>query len=142
MSIANVKQFKCEYCGDEVQGRSDQKYCSALCRSRFNNHRAAANRELAEVVNPRAIAYAENVNVLNQLTLDGRLGPYTLDALMSLGYSTDSPYDNRITDEICQVTLYGNVRLKKHIGMDRYELSVERGRQNKMQRRPSYYMKG
>ena len=134
MSIANVKQFKCDYCGDDADGRTDQKFCSADCRSGFNNRKTAANRKLAELVNTRAIAYAQNVQLLNQLILDGRLGPYTLDALMSLGYCADSPYDKRISDEHCQVTLYGNVRLKRDIGMDRYELSVERSGK-KMQRR-------
>jgi hypothetical protein len=96
---------------------------------------------LEKLVNQRAIAYSKNVQLLNQLILDGKLGPYTLDALKSLGYSADSPYDKRITDEQCQVTLYGNVRLKRDIGMDRYELSVESGNMKKL-RRPSYAAKG
>ena len=133
MSIANVKQFKCEYCGKDAEGRTDQKFCSPICRRRYNNQMTAANRKLAELVNPRAIAYAQNVQLLNQLILDGRLGPYTLDALMSLGYRTDSPYDKRITDEQCQVTLYGNVQLKRYIGKDGYELSVHRGEKLRIQ---------
>jgi hypothetical protein len=127
MSIANVKQFKCEYCGGDAEGRTNQRFCNPLCRSRYNNQRTASNRALAEAINPRAISYAENVNVLNRLIRDNRLGPYTLDALVSFGYCADSPYDKRISDEKCQVTFYGNIRLKKYIGMERYELSVERG---------------
>ena len=134
MSIANVVQFKCEYCGDDAEGRTDQKFCSTDCRIGFHNQRTASNRKLEKLVNMRAIAYSKNVQLLNQLILDGRLGPYTLDALVSLGYCADSPYDKRITDEKCQVTLYGNVRLKSYIGKDGYELSVERG-VKKMQRR-------
>ena len=95
---------------------------------------------MEKLVNTRAIAYSKNVQLLNQLILDGRLGPYTLDTLVSLGYTADSPYDKRVTDEQCQVTLYGNVRLKTYIGMDGYELSVERG-EKKLQRRESYATK-
>jgi len=141
MSIVNVKQFKCEYCGDDAEGRTNNRFCSDLCRIRFNNRKISANRKLAELVNPRAIAYSKNVQLLNQLILDGRLGPHTLDALKSLGYCSDSPYDKRISDEQCQVTLYGNVRLKRSFGIDRYELSVER-QDKKRLRRPPYSMKG
>ena len=141
MSIANVKHFKCEYCSKDAEGRTDQKFCSTGCRTGFNNQRIASNRKLEKLVNERAIAYSKNVQLLNQLILDGRLGPHTLDALKSLGYYSDSPYDKRITDEHCQVTLYGNVRLKRDIGMDRYELSVESGNMKKL-RRPSYAAKG
>ena len=130
MSIANVKQFKCQFCGDEAKGRTDQKFCSTDCRIVFHNQRTASNRKLAELINPRAINYSKNAQLLNQLILDGRLGPYTLDTLVSLGYSADSPYDKRISDEQCQMTLYGNVRLKRYIGMEKYELSVERGVKN------------
>jgi hypothetical protein len=140
MSIAKIKIFKCDYCGNDAEGRTNNRFCSDLCRIRFNNQRTAANRKLAELVNPRAIAYSKNVQLLNQLILDGRLGAHTLDALVSLGYCSDSPYDKRISDEQCQVTFYGNVRLKKYIGMDRYELSVER-REKKKLRRPSYAAK-
>ncbi len=135
-----MKQFKCEYCGDDAEGRTNNRFCSDLCRIQFNNRKISANRKLAELVNPRAIAYSKNVQLLNQLILDGRLGPYTLDTLVSLGYSTDSPYDKRIVVEQCQMTLYGNVRLKRYIGMDRYELSVESGNMKKL-RRPSYAAK-
>ena len=141
MSIANVKQFKCDCCGNDAEGRTNNRFCSDICRIRFNNQRTAANRKLAELVNPRAINYSKNAQLLNQLILDGRLGPYTLDTLVSLGYTTDSPYDKRITDEQCQVTLYGNVQLKMYMDKDWYELSVER-REKKKLRRPSYATKG
>ena len=141
MSIANVVQFKCQFCGDDAEGRTDQKFCSTDCRIGFHNQRTASNRKLEKLVNMRAIAYSKNVQLLNQLILDGRLGPHTLDALKSLGYSSDSPYDKRISDEQFQVTLYGNVRLKNYIGMDRYELSVERQEKKKL-RRASYATKG
>jgi hypothetical protein len=101
----------------------------------------AANRKLAELVNPRAIAYAQNVNVLKQLILDNLLGPHTLAELESFGYCPESPYDNRISHEEYQETFYGNVRLKKYMGMDRYVLSIERGGK-KLQRRPSFVAKG
>ena len=141
MSIANVIQFKCQFCGKEEEGRTNQKHCSKDCRIRFNNRKTAANRKLAELVNTRAIAYAQNVQLLNQLILDGRLGSYTLDTLVSLGYCSDSPYDRRISDEQCEVTFYGNIRLKRYIGMDRYELSVERG-EKIIRRKVSYTKKG
>ena len=115
MSIANVVQFKCQHCGDDAEGRTNQKFCSTDCRIGFNNQRTVSNRKLAELINPRAIAYSKNVQLLNQLILYGRLGPHTLDALVSLGYSSDSPYDKRISDEQCEVTLYGNIRLKRYI---------------------------
>jgi hypothetical protein len=135
-----VIQFKCHYCGDDAEGRTNQKFCSTDCRIGFHNQRTASNRKLEKLVNKRAIAYSKNVQLLNQFILDGRLGPYTLDALMSLGYCSDSPYDKRIVVEQCQMTLYGNVRLKRYIGMDRYELSVESGNMKKL-RRPSYAAK-
>ena len=134
-------QLKCQYCGDEATGRTDQKFCSTDCRIGFHNQRTASNRKLEKLVNQRAIAYSKNVQLLNQLILDGRLGPHTLDALKSLGYCSDSPYDNRINDEYCQVTLYGNVRLKRYIGLDGYELSVEGARKKKL-RRPPYSVRG
>jgi hypothetical protein len=96
---------------------------------------------LEKLVNKRAIAYSKNVQLLNQLILDGRLGPYTLDALVSFGYCADSPHDKRITDEQCQVTLYGNVQLKRYIGKDGYELSVEGARKKKLRRSP-YSVRG
>jgi hypothetical protein len=133
MSIANIVQFKCQYCGDEATGRTDQKFCSPLCRSRFHNERTATNRALAERVDARAIAYAENVMLLKHLVQDNMLGPHTLAELESFGYCPESPYDNRITHEEYQETFYGNVRLKKFIGSDRYMMSVERGK-NKLQR--------
>jgi hypothetical protein len=141
MSIANVIQFKCQYCGDDAEGRSDQKFCSPICRSRYNNQRTSANRVLAETVNVRTIAYAENVQLLKQLVQDNLLGPHTLDALLSLGYRPESPYDNRISHEEYQETFYGNVRLKKYFGMDRYVLSIERQEKKKL-RRASYATKG
>jgi hypothetical protein len=143
MSIANVKQFKCVYCGDDAEGRTDQKFCSTDCRNGFHNQRTASNRKLEKLVNKRAIAYSKNVQLLNQLILDGRLGPYTLDALKSLGYSSDSPYDRRNIDEKCQVTFYGNIRLKKYTDIDRYELSIERIEKSgkKIQRRACYSSK-
>jgi len=130
MSIVNLKQFKCEYCGDDAEGRTDQKFCSTDCRIGFHNQRTASNRKLEKLVNTRAIAYSQNVQLLNKLILDGRLGPYALEELVTLGYCADSPYDKRIADEQYQVTLYGNVRLKRYIGMEKYELSVERGMKN------------
>ena len=141
MSIANVIQLKCQYCGDDAERRTSQKFCSPICRRRYNNQMTAANRKLAELVNPRAIAYSKNVQLLNQLILDNRLGPFTLDALVSLGYCSESPNDNRVTYEQCQVTLYGNVRLKMYIGKVWYELSVERQERKKL-RRASYATKG
>jgi hypothetical protein len=139
MSIANAVQLQCQYCGTNAVGGTNKRFCSDLCRSRFNNQRTASNRKLAKLINPRAIAYSKNVQLLNQLILDGRLGPHSLHTLVSLGYSSDSPYDKRISDEQYQVTFYGNIRLKKYIGMDRYELSVERQEKKKV-RRPSYSM--
>jgi len=141
MSTANVVQFKCEYCADDAEGRTDQKFCSPICRRRYNNQMTAANRKLAELVNPRAIAYAQNVNVLKQLILDNLLGPHTLAELESFGYCPESPYDNRISHKEYQETFYGNVRLKKYMGMDRYVLSIER-REKKMQRRVSHAKNG
>ena len=140
MSIANVKQLKCQYCGDDAEGRTDQKFCSTDCRIGFHNQRTASNRKLEKLVNKRAIAYSKNVQLLNQLILDGRLGPHKLDALVSLGYRPESPYDNKISHEKYQLTFYGNVRLKKYIGRDRYELSVEWQEKKKLLR-PSYSMK-
>ena len=126
MSIANVIQLKCQYCGDDAEGRTNQKFCSPICRRRYNNQMTAANRKLAELVNPRAIAYAQNVNVLKQLILDGRLGPHTLDALVALGYCPDSPHDKQVNAYASQVTFYGNVRLKQSLRTKRYVLSIER----------------
>ena len=140
MSIANVKQFKCDYCGDDAEGRTDQKFCSTDCRNGFHNQRTASNRKLEKLVNKRAIAYSKNVQLLNQLILDGRLGPHTINTLVSLGYFPESPFDNRIAYEGYQETLYGSVRLKKYFDMDRYVLSVEGARKKKL-RRPAYSMK-
>ena len=126
MSIANVKQFKCDCCGNDAEGRTNNRFCSDLCRIRFNNQRTAANRKLAELVNPREIAYSKNVQLLNQLILDGRLGPYTLDALVALGYCPDSPHDKQVNAYASQVTFYGNVRLKQSLRTKRYVLSIER----------------
>ena len=137
MSLANPVQLKCLCCGKEVEGRTNQKHCSEVCRIRFNNRKTSANRKLAELVNSGAIAYAKNVNLLRQLILDNQLGPYTLDELESFGYCRESPYDNSIGYAEYQVTIYGNVRLKKYFGTDRYELSVERGEKKKL-RRASY----
>ena len=141
MSIANVIQFVCPCCGNVAKGRTNQKFCSSICRRRYNNQRTAANRALAEMVDARAIAYAENVMLLKQLVQDNLLGPHTLAELESFGYCPESPYDNRIGHEEYQETFYGNVRLKRYIGKDRYELRVERGGK-KLQRRASSGAKG
>ncbi len=134
-------QLQCQYCGTNAVGATNKRFCSDLCRSRFNNRKTAANRKLAELVNPRAIDYAQNVNVLKQLILDNLLGPHTLAELESFGYCPESPFDNRITHEEYQETFYGNVRLKRYIGKDGYELSVERQEKKKL-RRASYATKG
>ncbi len=126
MSIANVKQFKCEYCGDDAKGRTDQKFCSTDCRIGFHNQKTASNRKLEKLVNMRAIAYSKNVQLINQLILDGRLGPYTLDALVTLGYCPDSPFDKQVNAYASQVTFYENVRLKQSLRKKRYVLSIER----------------
>jgi hypothetical protein len=126
MSIANVVQLKCQFCGKEEEGRTNQRFCKPLCRSRYHNQRTAANRDLAEVVNPRAIAYAENVMLFGQLVKDNLLGPYTLDALVALGYCPDSPHDKQVNAYASQVTFYGNIRLKQSLRTQRYVLSVER----------------
>jgi hypothetical protein len=126
MSIANVKQFKCEYCGDEAKGRTDQKFCSTDCRNGFHNQRTASNRKLEKLVNKRAIAYSKNVQLLNQLILDGRLGPHTHDELVAFGYCPDSPCDKQVNAYASQVTFYGNVRLKQSLRTKRYVLSIER----------------
>ena len=126
MSIANVVQFKCQFCGDDTEGRTDQKFCSTDCRIGFHNQRTASNRKLEKLVNKRAIAYSKNVQLLNQLILDGRLGPYTLDALVALGYCPDSPHDKQVNAYASQVTFYGNVRLKQSLRTKRYVLSIER----------------
>jgi predicted nucleic acid-binding Zn ribbon protein len=141
MSIANPVQLICPCCGKEVEARTNQKHCSETCRIRFNNRKTSANRKLAELVNPRAIACAKNVNLLRQLILDNQLGPHTLKELESFGYCPKSPHDDSISYAEYQVTIYGNVRLKKYIGEDRYELSVERW-EKKMRRRASYATKG
>jgi hypothetical protein len=140
MSIANVVQLQCQYCGTNAVGGTNKRFCSDLCRSRFNNRKTAANRKLVELVNTRAIAYAQNVNLLKQLILDNRLGPHTLNDLVSLGYCAESPFDDKISHEEYQVTLYGNIRLKKYFGMDRYVLCVEGGEKS-IRRKVSYTMK-
>jgi len=126
MSIANVIQFKCHYCGDDAEGRTNQKFCSTDCRIGFHNQRTASNRKLEKLVNKSAIAYSKNVQLLNQLILDGRLGPHTLDALVALGYCPDSPYDKQVNAYASQVTFYGNIRLKQALRTRRYVLSIER----------------
>jgi hypothetical protein len=134
MSLANIKLFKCDYCGKDAEGRTDQKFCSTDCRIGFHNQRTASNRKLEKLVNQRAIAYSKNVQLLNQLILDGMLGPYTLDALVALGYNPDSPFDKQVSTYVSQVRFYGNIRLKQFLRTKRYVVSIERVEKKELNR--------
>lgn len=60
---------KCLECGAEMEGRSDKKFCSDLCRNTYNNKLYRKARNVISYVNRRL---ASNRRILDSLYSDGR----------------------------------------------------------------------
>lgn len=56
---------KCQECGEELKGRSDQKFCSDQCRTTFNNH---LNRDVSNQVRNVNNILRRNRRILDDLS--------------------------------------------------------------------------
>ena len=49
---AQIKKTFCEYCGKDIKGRSDKRFCDDNCRNTFNHKKKIPDNEVyAPVVN-------------------------------------------------------------------------------------------
>ena len=67
-SFADIKRC-CAFCGKELTGRSDKKFCDDMCR---NNHAYQHARVENEVINKINKSLLYNRNILRSITKRGR----------------------------------------------------------------------
>lgn len=67
-SLEHIKRC-CTFCGKELTGRSDKKFCDDMCR---NNHAYQNGRAENEVVNKINKSLLYNRNILRSITKKGR----------------------------------------------------------------------
>lgn len=60
---------ECDYCGAQVRGRSDKRFCNAECRNGYHNHHAAIEDAFMRKVNK---VLRRNRRILTALTPDGK----------------------------------------------------------------------
>ncbi len=67
-SLADIKRC-CAFCGKELTGRSDKKFCDDMCR---NNHAYQQGKFDNEVINRINKSLLYNRNILRSITRRGR----------------------------------------------------------------------
>ena len=81
--IAQRPTRHCAYCGEEVRGRADKKFCSGECRSGFHNHHAARDDAYMRKVNK---VLRKNRRILAALNPEGKVSVHA-DRLVDRGFS-------------------------------------------------------
>ena len=83
--INNDENAHCLECGEPLYGRTDKRFCSGLCRSKYHRHRSYAHEKL---VTDEMDALLKNYSVLEQLLL---LHSFRcpLSAVESMGFNKD-----------------------------------------------------
>lgn len=61
---------KCLNCQEEIQGRSDKKFCDDYCRSSYNNKQRSQIDEQTKFIQKRL---KKNLRILNQLNPTGKI---------------------------------------------------------------------
>lgn len=74
---------KCRECGDELRGRSDQKFCSDQCRTTFNNN---INRNVTNQVRNINNILRRNRRILDELSKNERKR-IQRELLLQLGFN-------------------------------------------------------
>jgi hypothetical protein len=57
-----TEKRNCNWCGKEIKGRTDKKYCDDACRSAFNNQRNSGENNVVKNIN---YALARNRRILS-----------------------------------------------------------------------------
>ena len=74
---------KCLQCGDEIQGRSDKKFCSDYCRSAYNYGTKFENYSYIKKVNN---ILRKNYRILTELAPNGK-AKVSRTKMIDLGYN-------------------------------------------------------
>lgn len=67
---AHPMSKKCLNCQEEIEGRTDKKFCDAYCRSSFNNKQRAHEDAQTKYIQNKL---KKNLRILNQLNPDGKV---------------------------------------------------------------------
>lgn len=81
----NDENAHCLECGEPIYGRTDKRFCSGQCRSKYHRHRVYAHEQLVESAMD---ALFKNYSVLEQLLmLQCKRSP--LAAVEAMGFNKD-----------------------------------------------------
>ena|ERR1700754_2810868 len=77
---------KCQECGAKLVGRADQKFCDAMCKSSYNNHkRSEAAKSQPDCIGMIQKTLLNNYRILSQLRQRGE--QFSRMYLQDLGFS-------------------------------------------------------
>ena len=84
MALLDTRPVRhCDYCGKELSGRSDKRFCDAECRNGYHNHHAAVSDAFMRRVNK---ILRKNRRILAELNPDGKATVH-VDRLVDRGFS-------------------------------------------------------
>ncbi len=70
MAILSTQASRfCDYCGEQIRGRSDKRFCNSECRNGFHNHMSGINDAFMRKINK---VLRRNRRILIELTPDGK----------------------------------------------------------------------
>lgn len=81
--IVNRKRNKCNYCGEEVKGRIDKKFCDESCRNTYNNN---INRDANKFMSRINRILRKNRRLLKELNPNGK-AKVSREKLLSNGFN-------------------------------------------------------
>jgi len=81
--ITNRKRNKCIYCGEEVKGRIDKKFCDESCRNTYNNN---INRDANKFMSRINRILRKNRRLLKELNPNGK-AKVSREKLLSNGFN-------------------------------------------------------
>lgn len=75
----------CRYCGKQLQGRADKKFCNDFCRNEFNNQK---NRKEYEIIRKTNILLKRNRQILIDLLGSNDKLKIKKEALLEAGFKS------------------------------------------------------
>jgi hypothetical protein len=80
--MTNKSPQTCAYCGNNIIGRVDKKFCDDTCRTSYHNQQ---KKEVSEHIRPVNSILKRNRNILKQLNKTGKTKVHK-DALQKAGF--------------------------------------------------------
>ncbi len=98
---ATSTSTSCLYCGNEITGRTDKKFCTVQCKAQFNNRKKNKEEESIQKLNR---ILRKNRNILKEINNAGHSGTQQ-EALQQMGFDfrfyTHQVSENNTTFNFC-----------------------------------------